>query len=151
MVTYLGSLVQLCCGEGRTLQTDITGVCGECSQCLGHTGFATAHGMCSFPVYTAQHLGCSAGELSKAGPGCVPFPGLTRSGSGSRSSTKAQMVGPAFCALPRSKQLREPGALRAHAPQVGGASYHLPVPAAWFPGWQQVCPSQVCRVSLLGS
>ena len=27
-VTYLGSLVQLCCGEGRTLQTNITGVWG---------------------------------------------------------------------------------------------------------------------------
>ena len=39
MVTFLGSLVQSCCGEGGTLQTNITGVCGECSQCLGHTPF----------------------------------------------------------------------------------------------------------------
>ena len=37
---FLGSLVQLCCGEGVTLKADNTGVCGECSQCLGHTGFA---------------------------------------------------------------------------------------------------------------
>ena len=65
---------------GGTLQINITGVCGECSQCLGHTGFAPAHGMCAFPVYTAQAPGCSAGELSKAGPG--------------------------LCALPRSKLLR---------------------------------------------
>ena len=65
---------------GGTLQTNITGMCGECSQCLGHTGFAPAHCMCSFPVYTAQAPGCSAGELSKAGPG--------------------------LCALPRSKPLR---------------------------------------------
>ena len=28
---YLGSLVQLCCGEGRTLRTNIAGVYGECS------------------------------------------------------------------------------------------------------------------------
>ena len=32
---FLGSLVQLCCGEGGTLQTNNTGIC---SQCLGHTG-----------------------------------------------------------------------------------------------------------------
>ena len=80
MVTYLGSLVQLCCGEGGTLQTSIIGVCGECSQCLGHTGFTPAHGMCAFLVYTAQAPGCSAGELSKTGPG--------------------------LCALSRSKPLR---------------------------------------------
>ena len=67
MVTYLGSLVQSCCGEGGTLQTNITGMCGECSQCLGHTGFAPAHGVCGFPVYTAQVPDCSAGELSKVG------------------------------------------------------------------------------------
>ena len=69
VVTYLGSLVQLCCGEGGTLQTDITGVWGEFSQCLGHTGFAPAHIVCAFPVYTAQAPGWSAGELSKVGPG----------------------------------------------------------------------------------
>ena len=34
---FLGSLVQLCCREGGTLQTNNTGVR---SQCLGHTGFA---------------------------------------------------------------------------------------------------------------
>ena len=55
MVTYLGSLVQLCCGEGGTQQTNITGVCGECSQCMDHSGSAAAPG-------------CSARALSKAGP-----------------------------------------------------------------------------------
>ena len=53
MVTYLGLLVQFCCGDGGTLQTNITGMCGECSQCLGHTGFAPTHGVCAFLVYTA--------------------------------------------------------------------------------------------------
>ena len=111
MVAYLGSLVQLCCGEGGTLQTNITGVWGECSQCLGHTGFAPAHGMCVFPVYTAQAPGCSAGELSKAGPGLCALPGLSHSGSGSWVLHKGtDSVGPAFCALPRSEQLRQPGA-----------------------------------------
>ena len=68
VVTYLGSLVQLCCGEGGTLQTNITGMFGECSQRLDHAGFAPTHGMCTFPVYTSQALGCSSRELSEAGP-----------------------------------------------------------------------------------
>ena len=111
MVSYLGSLVQLCCGERGTLKTNITGVCRECLQCLGHTGFAPTHGVCAFPVYTAQAPGCSAGELSKVGPGLRAF---------SRSKQLrfrllgihkgADLVGPAFCALPRSEQLRGPDA-----------------------------------------
>ena len=74
MIIYLGSLVQLCCGEGGTLQTNITGVCGECSQCLGHIGFAPTHRVCAFPFYTAQAPGCSVGELSKVGPGLHALP-----------------------------------------------------------------------------
>ena len=54
MVSCLGSLVQSCCGEGGTLQTNITGMCGE--------WVAPAHGMCAFSVYTAQASGCSAGN-----------------------------------------------------------------------------------------
>ena len=46
MVTYLGSRVQSCCGEGGTLQTNIAGLCGECLQCMDHTGFAPTHGVC---------------------------------------------------------------------------------------------------------
>ena len=38
---FLGSLVQSCCGEGGTVQTNNTGVC---LQCLSHTGTAPAHG-----------------------------------------------------------------------------------------------------------
>ena len=71
---YLVSLVQLCCREGGTLQTNISGMCGECLQYLGHTGFALAHSVCAFPVYTAQAPGCSVGELSKACPGLHALP-----------------------------------------------------------------------------
>ena len=71
---FLGSLVQSCCVEGGTLQTNITGMCGKCSQCLGHTGFAPAHGVCTFPVYNSQALGCFAGELSDAGHGFRVLP-----------------------------------------------------------------------------
>ena len=62
--------------------------------------------------------------------GCVHFPGLSRSGSCSRVFHKGtDSVGPAFCALPRSKQLRQPGAWQGHTPQVGGTSYHLSGPS----------------------
>jgi len=84
VVTFLGSHVQMCCGEGGTLQTNITGVCGECSQCLGHTGFAPAHDVCAFPVYAAQAVDCSARNCLGWALGCMYFPGLSRSGSGSQ-------------------------------------------------------------------
>ena len=103
MDIFLGSLVQSCCGEGGTLQTNNTGVC---SQCLGHTGFALTHGVCAFLVYTAQALGWSV-ENCQAAVGCMHFPGLSRSGSGIWVVLKgADSVGPVFCALPRSEQLR---------------------------------------------
>ena len=125
MVTYLGSLVQSCCGEGGALQTNNTGACGECSQCLGHTVFAPTHGICAFLVYTAQVPGCSAGELSKVGPGlCVP-PRSSCSGSGSQVLHKGpDSVGLAFCALPRPKELTQPACLVSALSQVCGASYH---------------------------
>ena len=44
MVSCSGSRVHSCCGEGGALQTNVTGVCGEHSQCSGHTGFAPANG-----------------------------------------------------------------------------------------------------------
>ena len=104
MDTFLGSLVQSCCGEGGTLQTNNTGMC---SQGLGHTGFAPAHGVCAFPVYTAQALGCSAGNCLRWALDCMYFPGLSHSASGTRVVLRgADSVGPAFCALPRSEQLR---------------------------------------------
>ena len=117
MVTYLGSLVQSCCGEGGTLQRNITGVCGERSQCSGHTGFVPAHSVCAFSVYTAQAPGCSAGYCLRRAPVCMHFPGLSCSSSASPVLHKgADSVGPAFCALPRSEQLRRPGAWRAQLP-----------------------------------
>ena len=79
MVTYSGSFAQLCCGEGGTLQTNITDVWGQCLQCMGHTGFAPAHsGMCFLSLH------CSDSRVL-----C-------------RTLSKAD---PAFCAHPRSKPL----------------------------------------------
>ena len=92
------------------------------------------------------------GNCLKWALGWVHIPGLSCSGSGSQVLHKGtDSVGSAFGALPRSEQLRRPGAWRAHSPQVGSASYHLPIPVAGFPGCAAGEPSQVCHVSPLGS
>ena len=136
MVTYLGSLIQLCCGEGRTLQRNITGMSGECSQCWGHTGFAPTHSLCAFPIYTNLAPGCSAGGLSKVGPECVHFPNLSCSDSGSQVFHKGtDSVGPAFCALPRSKQLRRPVAGKRTLLRWQVRLITSPVPATWITRW----------------
>ena len=87
------------------LQISNTGVC---SQCLSHTGPAPAHGACSLPAHTAQALDCSTGNHPRPALGCLPLPGLNCSGSGTRVVLRGtHSVGPAFCALPRSEQLRQ--------------------------------------------
>ena len=131
---------------GRNAANKHHGVCGECSQCLSRTGFAPARGVCAFMVYAAQALGCSAGNCLRQALGCVHFPGLSRSGSGSQVVLKgADSVGPAFCDLPRSEQLRRPGAWRAQSPPGGGCVLS-PSLLLGFLG-KTHAPSQVCRVS----
>ena len=130
MVTYLGSLVQLCCGEGGTLQTNITGMCGECLQCLGHTGFALAHGMCSFPVYTAQAPGYSAGELSKVGPGLHALPRSKPLRFRFSSTPKRHRFGWACILCPSQVQVAQVTRfLATELSQADCASYHLPGPS----------------------
>ena len=86
------------------LQTNNTGVC---SQCLSHTGSAPAHSACSLPAHTAQALGCFAGNHPWPALGCTHFPDLSHSGSGAWVVLRgSDSVGPAFCALPRSEQLK---------------------------------------------
>ena len=153
MVTYLVSLVQSCCGEEGRLQTDITGVCGECSQCLSHTVFAPAHSMCAFPVYTTQAPGCSAGELSKVGPGLRALP-------------RSKPLRFRFLGTPQRHRLRWACVLCTSLVQTvqatryfastffPGRAVHLInslVPAAWFSRWAVEALFQVCWVSSLGS
>ena len=98
------------------------------------------------PVYTAQAPGCSAGELSKAGPGLW-------AGSGSRVLPKGtDLVGPAFRALPRCERLRQQVlGKRAYSPSWVVRLITSLVPAPWFPGCAGRALPQVCYVSLLGS
>ena len=68
----------------------------------------SAHGVCSLPAHAAQALGCFPGNHLEAGPG---LPALPRSKPlRFRHSDSPQrrrlLVGPAFCALPRSEQFR---------------------------------------------
>ena len=89
---------------GGMLQANNTGVR---SQCLSHTGSAPAHCACSLPAHTARALGCSAGNNPRLALGCMYLPGPSRSGSGTRIVLRgADSVGPEYCALPRSEQLK---------------------------------------------
>ena len=90
-------------------------------------GVCPGLGVCAFAVHTAQALGCSAGNCLMRALGCMHSPGLSCSGSGSWVPHKgADLVGPAFCARTRSKQLRCPGAWRAQSPPVGGCDSSSP-------------------------
>ena len=152
MITYLGSLAQLCCGEEGTLQTNITGMCGECLQCLGHTGFAPAHGMCTFPVYTAQAPGCSAGELSKAGPGLCALLWSEPLRFRFSGTTQRHRLDWIYILCPSQVQAAQvTRCLASKLSQVGSVLITSPVPAARFPGCAVTASSQVCCVSPLGS
>ena len=105
-----------------------------------------------------QHVlsGSTLFRLQLVLQGCCPkqalcfvhFPGLSCSGSGSQVLCKGtDSVGSAFCALPRSKQLRRPGTWRAHCPRWTMRLNHLPDLAAQFPRCAARAPSLVCRVS----
>ena len=96
------------------------------------TGFAPAHVTFTFPVYSSQALGCCVRELSEAGHGLCALPRSKGSGSGPSSSCD-QVLG------------------EHSLPRWGVHLITSRVPAARFPGWQRVCLSQVCCVSLLGS
>ena len=120
----------MCCGEGGTVKTNMTGVCGECSQCLGHTGFVPAHGACTFVAYTAQSPGCSARELSKASPGLCALPRsklLRFRFSGTPQRHRLSWA----CALCPSQvwAAQATRCLASALSQVWGRSYHLCIPS----------------------
>ena len=95
---FLGSLVQLCCGEGGMRQTNITGVC---LQCVIHAGLAPAHST-HHSGSTLLHQG--TGEQSEASPRLHAPPLSKPLRLGAQVALRdADLVGPAFCALPRSE------------------------------------------------
>ena len=150
--TFSGSLVQSCRGEGGAPQAHLSGVCGERWQCLGHTGFAPAHRVCAFTVCTAQAPGCSAGELSEAGPGLRALPGSKLF----RFLGTPQMLrlGWAYILCPSFPGPSSSGSQVLGELTLPSGAVHLItslVPATWCPGCAATASSQVCRVSPLGS
>ena len=123
VVTYLGSLFS--CAAGREEQ---------CKQyhwrVWGVLAVSQPHWVCPCSQCVClPSLHCSGSRLlcREQALGCVYFPGLSHSGSGSWILHKgSDSIGPAFHALPRSKQLRRPGAWQALSPQAASTSYHLP-------------------------
>ena len=91
------------------LQTDIAGLCGEHSQCSGHTGFASLRGVC----FTSTLLRLPAALWERA-LHCVRF-------QFSGSPQKLRLSRACVLCLPGLEQLRPPGAWRAHSPRVQGA------------------------------
>ena len=152
MVTYLGSLVQLCCvvwREGHCKQISLP--CRECSWYMAHTGFAAAR-WCVLSRSTLLRL---QGALQEHHPEralhFMHFPGLSHSGSDSQVLHKGtDSVGPVFCALPRAEQLWRLGTWQVHSPRWTVRLITSPVPAPRFPGCAARVPSQVCCVSPLG-
>jgi len=122
--TFLGSLAQSRCGEGGTLDTNNTDVC---SQCLCHTGPATAHGACTHPAHTAQALGCSTRNRPRLALGCRHLPGkplgFRHSGSPQRRSLRWPCV---LC----PSQLRAARVVRCLVTVVT-ATYRLSRPCRW--------------------
>ena len=111
MVTYLGSLVRLCCGEGGTLQTNITGVCRSARSVWVTLGLPQLMACVPSQSTLLRLPVVLQGNCPKRALGFVHFPGLNCSGSGSWVLHKGtDSVGHAFCALPRSEELRRPGA-----------------------------------------
>ena len=134
-VSCLGSLVQSCCGEEGALQTNVTGLCGEHSQCSGHTGFAPALGMCTFPS-TLLRLPAA---LYGVGPTWHAVPVF-------EYSTKAQTrLG--LCVVPSPARAAQTARSLTSALSPGAARL---IPSA-VPASISRCTSWVCLVSVLGS
>ena len=105
-VTYLGSFVQLCWGVGRnTANKYHWHVWGVLAVSESHWVLLTA---CVLSWSTRLRLQITLqGNCLKRALGCVNFPGLNCSASGSQVLHKGtHLVGSAFCALSKAKQLR---------------------------------------------
>ena len=106
MVTYSDSLVQSIGREEHCKQISLTCVGSVCSvwATLGLPPFTAC--VLSQSILLRLQVALQGNSLKQA-LGFVHFPGLRLSGSGSQVLQKGTgSVGPAFCALPRSKQLR---------------------------------------------
>ena len=122
-------------------------MCGECSQCMDHPGFAVAQGSVCFPGLPCLGSRVLCKGTVPSGPyiPCDPqvwAAQVLESFAGQRPRWAVRFV------PPRSKQLRQPSAWWAHCPRCATHLNYLPGPGLWFPRCATRAPSQVCRVSL---
>ena len=130
MVTYLGSLVQLCCGEEHCKQISLAcvGSAHSVSAALGLPPLTAD--VCAFMVSTSQVLGCSARNCLRRALGCMHFPGLSHSGSGSWVLHEgADSVGPAFLPFSSLSSSGDQVLCQRSRPQLGAESHRLPQPS----------------------
>ena len=114
--------------ERGLLQTNIAGVCGELTVSGPHWVCPT-HGVCAVPVYTAQAPGCSAGELSKAGPELHALPRSKPLRFRFSGTPRRHKLGWACILCPsRFGATQATRCLTSTLSHVGSASYHLPSP-----------------------
>ena len=99
----------------------------KCSKNMDHIGFAKAQGSMCFPDLHCSGPGRSAGHCPKWALSFMHFPGLSHSSSLVLYKGTDSVVS-AFCALPRSQQLRRPGAWQVHCPRWTILLNHLPSP-----------------------
>ena len=112
-----------------------------------------ANSVCAFLVYTAQAPGCSAGELSKAGPGLHALPRSKPFRFSFSGTPQRHRLGWACILCPSHVQEAQLTKCLASALSPGGAVHLItsPIPATRFPGCAARELSQVCCVSPLGS
>ena len=129
MVIYLGSLVQLCWREEHCQQISLA--CVVCTHSVWATLGLPPLMTCVLSRSTLLRLQVALqGNCLRWGLGCVHFPGLSCKSSGSQVFYKGtDSAGPAFCALPRSEELRRPGTWRAYCPRWSVHLSHLPGPS----------------------
>ena len=96
-------------------------------------GLPLLMGVCTFSVYATQVPGCSAGELSKAGPGLRALPRSKPLRFSFLGTPQRHRLGWA-CVLCPSQVLGERTLLRRCVHLITSL-----VPATPFPGWQPVC------------
>ena len=86
--------------------------------------------VCFPSLHCSQTLGCSAGNCLILALVYLYFPGLNLSGSGSRVLHKgADLVGPAFCAIPGLSSSGDQVFGACRCPQLKAATYPLPCPS----------------------
>ena len=112
-----------------------------------------AHGMCAFPVYTAQAQDCSAGELSKVGPGLHALPRSKLLRFRFSGTPQRHRLGWTCVLCPSQIRAAQVTRCLASALSSHGAVRLITslVPAARFPGCTVGALSQVWHVSPLGN